>query len=46
MHLFTLTLFPKGFQRTSKGIKDLFFQINLELSALVMKHLESYELAQ
>lgn len=41
MHLFILTLFPNGFERTSKGIKNVFFQINLELSALVMKYLES-----
>lgn len=39
-HLFThlLTLFPKEFERTSKGMEDLFFHINLEFSALIMKH--------
>lgn len=43
LHLFILTLFPEGFERTSKRIKDQFFQINLELTALVMKHLKSYK---
>ena len=38
IHLFRLTLFPKEFERTSKGMEDLFFHIHLEFSALIMKH--------
>lgn len=41
LHLLILTLFPKGFEIISKEIRIYFFQINLELSALVMKHLKS-----
>lgn len=42
MHLFILTSSANRFERTSEEIKNIFFfKINLELSALAMKYLES-----